>query len=67
MLRAAFELPLRQAEGTSGVELLGGEPAVPDHTTLEQISQEIEQVTADGAHDGEPTSVGKAVTSTCAS
>jgi hypothetical protein len=36
MLRAAFKLALRQAEGLmlSVVELLGCELAVPDHTTL---------------------------------
>jgi hypothetical protein len=36
MLRAAFKLALRQAEGlmTSVVELLGRELAVPDHTTV---------------------------------
>jgi hypothetical protein len=36
MLRTAFKLPLRQAEGltTSLVELIGCELAVPDHTTV---------------------------------
>lgn len=36
MLRTAFKLPLRQAEGllTSVVEFLGCELAVPDHTTV---------------------------------
>jgi hypothetical protein len=36
MLRAAFKLPLRQAEGllTSFIELLGCDLAAPDHTTV---------------------------------
>ena len=40
MLRAAFKLALRQAEGlmASVVELLGCELAVPDHTTVSRRS-----------------------------
>ena len=47
MLRAAFKLALRQAEGLmlSVVELLGGELAVPDHTTVSRGAARLESIT----------------------
>ena len=44
MLRAAFKLALRQAEGlmSSIVELLGCELAVPDHSTVSRRSARLE-------------------------
>ena len=47
MLRAAFKLALRQAEGLmlSVVELLGCELAVPDHTTVSRRSARLESIT----------------------
>ena len=47
MLRAAFKLALRQAEGLmlSVVELLGCELAVPDHTTVSRRAARLESIT----------------------
>ena len=47
MLRAAFKLALRQAEGlmSSIVDLLGCELAVPDHTTVSRRSARLESIT----------------------
>ena len=47
MLRAAFKLALRQAEGlmSSIVELLGCELAVPDHSTVSRRSARLESIT----------------------
>lgn len=49
MLRAAFRLPLRQAEGmmASVVELLGCELAVPDHTTVSRRSAKLTSIERD--------------------
>ena len=46
MLRAAFKLALRQAEGLmlSVVELLGRELAVPDHTTVSRQAARLESI-----------------------
>ena len=47
MLRAAYKLALRQAEGLmlSVVELLGYELAVPDHTTVSRRAARLESIT----------------------
>ena len=47
MLRAAFKLALRQAEGllSSLVELLGCELAVPDHTTVSRRAARLDSIT----------------------
>lgn len=47
MLRAAFKLALRQAEGLmlSEAELLGCELAVPDHTTVSRRAAWLEWIT----------------------
>ena len=47
MLRAAFKLALRQAEGLmlSVVQLLGCELAVPDHTTLSRRAARLQSIT----------------------
>jgi hypothetical protein len=49
MLRAAFKLPLRQAEGlmVSVVELLGCELAVPDHTTVSRRAAKLTSIERD--------------------
>jgi hypothetical protein len=46
MLRTAFKLPLRQAEGLmlSVVELLGREMAVPDHTTVSRRAMSLPSI-----------------------
>lgn len=46
MLRTAFKLPLRQAEGlmASVVELLGCELAVPDHTTVSRRTMKLPSI-----------------------
>jgi hypothetical protein len=46
MLRSAFELPLRQAEGlmASVVELLGCELAIPDHTTVSRRAAKLTSI-----------------------
>ncbi len=52
MLRAAFKLALRQAEGLmlSVVELLGCELAVPDHTTVSRRAARLESITRGPLH-----------------
>ena len=54
MLRAAFKLALRQAEGLmlSVVELLGCELAVPDHTTVSRRAAPLESITRGPLHRG---------------
>ncbi len=49
MLRAAFKLPLRQAEGltVSVVQLLGRELAVPDHTTVSRRAAKLTSIEPD--------------------
>ena len=58
MLRAAFKLALRQAEGLmlSVAELLGCELAVPDHTTVSRRAARLESITAGRCPGGRCTS-----------
>ena len=58
MLRAAFKLALRQAEGlmVSVVELLGCELTVPDHTTVSRRAARLESITAGRCLGGRCTS-----------
>src|SRR5450631_1476296 len=59
MLRTAFKLPLRQAEGlmTSVVELLGCELAVPDHTTVSRRAIKLPSIARAALSEG-PLHVG---------
>ena len=52
MLRTAFKLALRQAEGwmLSVVKLLGCELAVPDHTTVSRRAARLESITHGPLH-----------------
>ena len=54
MLRAAFKLPLRQAEGLmqSVVELLGGALAVPDHSTVSRRAAKLTWIARDALPSG---------------
>ena len=54
MLRTAFTLPLRQAEGlmASVVELLGCELAVPDHTTVSRRAMKLPSIARAALPDG---------------
>ena len=54
MLRAAFKLPLRQAEGlmASVVELLGAELAAPDHSTVSRRAAKRVSVSRDRLPSG---------------
>jgi transposase len=54
MLRSAFKLPLRQAEGmmASIVELLGCELAVPDHTTISRRALKLPSVARPALPEG---------------
>jgi hypothetical protein len=54
MLRAAFKLPLRQAEGLmlSVVEMLGIELGVPDHSTVSRRSARLESIARDSLPSG---------------
>ena len=54
MLRAAFKLALRQAEGLmmSFVELLGRELAVPDHTTVSRRAIRLASITRQTLPEG---------------
>ena len=58
MLRAAFKLALRQAEGLmlSVVELLRCELAVPDHTTVSRRAARLESITRGFCLEGRCTS-----------
>ena len=54
MLRAAFKLPLRQAEGLmlSVVELLGCELGVPDHGTVSRRAAKLTSIVRDSLPSG---------------
>jgi hypothetical protein len=54
MLRAAFKLPLRQAEGLmlSVVELLGCELGVPDHGTVSRRAAKLTSIVRDSLSSG---------------
>jgi transposase len=54
MRRAAFKLPLRQAEGLmlSVVEMLGIELGVPDHSTVSRRSARLESIARDSLPSG---------------
>ena len=54
MLRAAFKLPLRQAEGLmlSVVELLGCALAVPDHSTVSRRAAKLMSIACDASPSG---------------
>ncbi len=54
MLRAAFKLPLRQAEGllSSFIELVGCELAVPDHTTVSRRAIKLASIARTALPEG---------------
>jgi hypothetical protein len=54
MLRTAFKLALRQAEGlmTSVIELLGCDLAVPDHTTASRRAMKLPSIARAALPDG---------------